>query len=280
MIWLKTWNLSFNRWCFLLHTQVLLSCSSRGVCASESPLFKCIPSAPSLHDNTQGEWRCGFPAGLADFASWGVPRGGWPPVYHFPAPSPAIWPLCFALHKHWCCSDFSSWSREQIPLGEGINIPTALGPFSSRHTTSAQGNCERWLGVCNFRERSFVLKEPCVQSALPWLESCQKSSGIKDKRQRRPSKAQHTTGAAAGELQLSTPPRPWAAWAPRALRITQEQLWASVTATETSLSRQLSLLCPRWHTLHNRDLPYHLHLHLSWNRFSYGNFMFWSCRLG
>lgn len=182
------------------------------------------------------------------------------------------------LHKHWCCSDSISWSREQIPLGEGINILTALGPFSSRHTTSAQRNCERRLGVCNFRERSFVLKEPCVQSALPSLESCQKIAGNKDKRQRRPSKAQHST---AGELQFPTTPKPWAAWAPRGLRITQDNSGALWQRQKLLWAADYLHCAPAaTHPLHSRDLPYHLDLHLSWNTFSYGNFMFWSFCLG
>lgn len=128
-------------------------------------------------------------------------------------------------------------------MGEGINIPTALGPFSSRHTTSAQGSRERRRGVCNIRERSFVLKEPCVQSALPSLESCQKSCGIKDKRQRRPSKAQHNWSCCGRAPVLSTT-QTLGCLSPQGLKDYTGQLWGSVTVTETSPGCQLSPPCP------------------------------------
>lgn len=133
------------------------------------------------------------------------------------------------------------------------------------------------LGVCNLRERSFVLKEPCVQSALSLLEGRQQSSGgVKDKRQRRPSKAQHSSGAAAGELQLSTTPKPCAASVPWELKTTLGFCDSDRIFSHPSLYPNYPPLCPWWDT----DLPYNLYLHSSWNCFSSGNFMFWSFCLG
>lgn len=89
--------------------------------------------------------------------------------------------------------------------------------------------------------------------SLGWRAA--KSSGIKDKRQCRPSKAQHTTGAAAGELQLPPPPKPWGCLSFQGLKDYTGQLWGSVTGTEISLGCQLSTLCPCCDTLSAQQRP-------------------------
>lgn len=95
----------------------------------------------------------------------------------------------------------------------------------------------------------------CVQSALPLLESCQRSSGIKDKRQRCPSKAQHTTGTAAGGAPARQPTQTLGCLSLQGFKDYTGQLWAPVIVTETPLGCQLSALCPCSDTLSAQQRP-------------------------
>lgn len=148
--------------------------------------------------------------------------------------------------------------------------------------------------MCNFRERSFVLKEPCAQSAFSLLESCQKSSGLQASRTNVSAIPQrHSTQLALlrednySSLSCTTPPKPWAAMeSPEAKGLD----WTTLGPCHSDrnfpglpvISIGLYAVTLPRHTLCTAETsPNTNYLHSSWSTVSYGAFIrFWSFRLG
>lgn len=148
--------------------------------------------------------------------------------------------------------------------------------------------------MCNLRERSFVLKEPCAQSAFSLLENCQKSSGLQVSRTNISAiPERHSTQLALlqednySSLNYTTPPKPWAALEPPEAKGLDQTTLVPCDSDRNIPGLPVISIHLYAVTLPQRTLctaetsPNTYYLHLSRSHVSYGAFIqFWSFHFG